>query len=130
MFERGVLLLSAIVWLPYGIYCFLQPGSLAEAAGVVATTPTATTELRAMYGGLQIAIGALACAALARPRLAAGVLLTLVFLTGGLASTRLLGVVMDGSWSGYTAGRLGFEVASAALALFALSRSQPGAAAA
>ena len=70
MFERGFLIFSAIIWLPYGLYCFFQPGSLAEAAGVVATIPTATTELRAMYGGLQMAIGALALVSLARPRLA------------------------------------------------------------
>ncbi len=24
---------SALLWLPYGIYCFLQPNSLTEAAG-------------------------------------------------------------------------------------------------
>jgi hypothetical protein len=127
MFERGVLIFSAIIWLPYGAYCFLQPGALADAAGVVATSPTGTTELRAMYGGLQMAIGALALGAVFKPRLVSGVLLALVFLTGGLASTRLLGVVIDGGFSGYTGGGLGFEVASCVLALVALSRSQPGA---
>ena len=111
MFERGILILSAIIWLPYGAYCFIQPASLAEAAGVVATTPTGTTVLRAMYGGLQMAIGALALAALAKSRLTSGVLLALVFLTGGLASTRLLGLWMDGGFTGYTGGALGFEIA-------------------
>ncbi len=122
MFERGVLIFSAIIWLPYGLYCFFQPGSLAEAAGVVATTPTATTELRAMYGGLRMAIGAQVLVSLAKPRLANGTLLTLVFLSGGLASARLLGFLMDGGWSSYTAAGLGFETTSCGLALFALSR--------
>ena len=44
---------SAFVWLPYGIFCFLQPGYLTEAAGLGLTSATATTEVRAMYGGLQ-----------------------------------------------------------------------------
>lgn len=126
MFERGVLLFSAIIWLPYGIYCFLQPGALAESAGVVATTATGTTELRAMYGGVQIAIGALALAAYIKPRLASGVLLALVFLTGGLASTRVMGALMDGGWSSYTAGGLGFETVSVVLCLLALGKGQAG----
>ena len=50
MAARIFLALSALVWLLYGLYCLLVPGSLAEAAGVAATTPTGTTELRAMYG--------------------------------------------------------------------------------
>lgn len=129
MFERAVLIFSAIVWLPYGVYCFLQPDALAESAGIVAATATGTTELRAMYGGAQIAIGALAVAALIRSRLASGVLLTLLFVTGGLASTRLLGVALDGEFTGYTAFGLGFEGLSAVLALVALSRGRPGAAA-
>jgi hypothetical protein len=45
--------LTALVWLPYGIFCFFQPGYLAQAAGVTATSATGTIELRAMYGGLQ-----------------------------------------------------------------------------
>lgn len=122
MFERIVLGLSALIWLPYGIYCFFAPESLAgaDSAGVLAATPTGTTEIRAMYGGLQAAIGALAVAALIRPRLASGVLLTLVFITGGLASTRLLGLLMDGGFSAYTGGGLGFEIVSCAAALLAL----------
>lgn len=125
--QRGVLVLSALIWLPYGVYCFVQPGMLEDAAGLVATTPTATTELRAMYGGLQMAIGALAAAALFRERLVPGALLTLVFVTGGLAATRLAGFLIDGGWSSYTAGALGFEILSCGLGLVALGRSGKGA---
>ena len=64
----------------------------------------------------------LALVSLARPRLASGTLLTLVFLSGGLASARLLGFLMDGGWSSYTAAGLGFEITSCGLALVALSR--------
>ena len=123
MFERGVLIVSALIWLPYGLYCFAQPSMLGDAAGLVATTPTATTEIRAMYGGLQAAMGGLALAAVFRERLIPGVLLTLVFLTGGLAATRVAGLIMDGSMSEYTVGGLAFELLSCGFALFALGRT-------
>ena len=57
MGKRIFLLVSTLVWLPYGIYCFFAPGFLAGAAGVAALSPTGRTELRAMYGGLQAGIG-------------------------------------------------------------------------
>ena len=66
-----------------------EPGSLAEAAGVAFQSPTGSTELRAMYGGLQIAIGALAGLAALRASLARPALLAIAFLTAGLGSARL-----------------------------------------
>jgi len=123
MFERGVLVFTAIVWLPYGLYCFLQPGALAEMAGVTATSPTGSTELRAMYGGVQMAIGLMALAALRRPELARGVFVAIAFLTAGLFTTRLVGAALDGGWSAYTGGGLFFEALSWSLAAAALRRS-------
>lgn len=122
MFERGVLVFTAIVWLPYGIYCFFQPDALAEMAGVAATTPTGRTELRAMYGGVQMAIGLLALAALRRPELARGVFVAVAFLTAGLFTTRLVGAALDDGWSAYTGGGLFFEALSWSLAAAALRR--------
>ncbi len=68
---RVFLGLVALVWLPYGLLCFFQPGFLAGAAGVTSTSATGSTELRAMYGGLQVAIGVLALAGALRPPAAA-----------------------------------------------------------
>jgi hypothetical protein len=123
MATRIFLFLSALLWLPYGLYCFAQPGSLAEAAGVVFQSPTGSTELRAMYGGLQAALGALAGLAALRPTLVRPALLAIAFLTAGLGSARLLGVALDGGVSSYTAMGLGFEFTSAAIALLLLRRS-------
>jgi hypothetical protein len=133
MATRVFLGLSALLWLPYGLYCFFVPTSLADAAGVGALTPTGSTELRAMYGGLQAAIGLLAGFAVVRPSLVRPALVALAFLTGGLASARALGVAMDGGFSSYTAMGLGFELATVAIAALLLARtpaalpaSQPG----
>jgi hypothetical protein len=120
---RVFLLLSALVWLPYGLYCLADPGSLAATAGIVAQSATATTELRAMYGGLQAALGVLALIGAFAGGLRRPALLTIAFLTAGLGSTRLLGVVVDGGLSGYTAAGVTFEVLSASLATWLLQNS-------
>lgn len=103
--------ISALAWGGYGLYCFLDPGSLAAIAGVTSTTTTGATELRAMYGGLQIALGMLAALALLRPAVQPGVLLTLAFVTGGLFGARLLAALPTSDFSSYTVGALAFELA-------------------
>ncbi|MEE8581922.1 MAG: DUF4345 domain-containing protein [Myxococcota bacterium] len=116
---------SAAVWLSYGLFCFAQPGFLSEAAGVTANTATAGAELRAMYGGLQAAIGCLMLAAIFRPGLRGTALVTLLFLCSGLALGRLGGALLEAGFSPYTTIGLGFEITSAGLALFFLRRT-PG----
>ena len=109
---------------PYGLFCLVQPAFLDGAAGVVATTPTGTTELRAMYGGLQAGIGALMVLALVRPNLVEGALLALACLAGGLGFARLVGAVADGSFSTYTLSALFFEFALLSACVFFL-RARP-----
>src|SRR5262245_17798857 len=129
MAARIFFALTAIVWLPYGIYCFFHPGYLAEAAGVAASTATGTVELRAMYGGLQAGVGAPAPAAALRPRLVASALLSSSFLFAGLATTRLVAAISAGDLSSYTVFALGLEWGSTALAVGLLrAQSAPAAA--
>ncbi len=124
MAARIFLGLSALLWLPYGIYCLFAPEFLGRegSAGVVASTATGSTELRAMYGGLQTAIGTLVGLAVIRPALVQPALLMTAFLTTGLAVARLSGALIDGGFSGYTLGGLGFEIVSACVAWWLLSR--------
>jgi hypothetical protein len=126
---RVFLGLSALVWLPYGLFCFLQPSYLAEAAGVTIGSTTGSIELRAMYGGLQVAIGLLALLAVFRPPLVRPTLVMLAFLTAGLGSARLLGSILDAEVSAYTGFALCFELGSALAAIWLL-RSAPREAAA
>lgn len=117
MSARIFLALEALVWLPYGIYCFLVPSYLAEIGGVAFVSSTGSTELRAMYGGLQIGLGALSLAGALRASMTGSALLALAFLASGLGSTRLLGVLLDGGLSGYTVAGLFFEFVTAVLAI-------------
>lgn len=122
MIARIFLVLSGLIWFPYGVYLFLQPGYLAEAAGILSTTATGKIELRAMYGGLQAGIGALAFAGALRPAWMQPVLFAGCFLFGGLAVTRSLAAIGVGEVSSYTAFGLCFEWTSTALAFWLLRR--------
>jgi len=119
---RLFLLLCAILWLPYGLYCLVQPESLATAAGVVSASRTGTIELRAMYGGLQAAVGTLCLLAALRPGLVRPALLCLAFLCSGLALARFSGAALEREVSSYTALGLGFETLSAGLSVGLLLR--------
>jgi len=122
MGTRIFLGLCALLWLPYGLYCFFAPASLAEAAGVVGSTPTGATELRAMYGGLQSALGLLLGCAVLRASWVRPALLAVAFLTGGLGIARLSGLILDGGFSSYTGMGLAFEFTSALVAIALLRR--------
>lgn len=115
--------LSVLVWLGYGLYCFFVPAVVAEGAGFVARTPTATTELRAMYGGLQMALGVMAALALFNEAWVRPALFGLAAVTVGLFSARLIGAVIDSSFSLYTNGAIGFEFVAGICALMLLKRT-------
>lgn len=127
MAARIFLAIFGLFSLPYGIYCFLDPGFLADFAGVTATSTTGTIELKAMYGGLQTGFGALALLGALRPAYAPTILLATVFQCAGLGSFRLMGAIASGEFSAYTAQGIAFELGSTAIAFF-LWRSVTGAA--
>jgi hypothetical protein len=124
MVSRIFLALSALIWLPYGLYCLFVPGSLGANAGVQALSATGTTELRAMYGGLQAAIGVLALAGCLRGGVTRTALIAIGTLTAGLGSARLLGLLMDGGFTAYTGFGLGFEWTSALASRWLLRRGR------
>lgn len=120
---RVFLGLSVLVWLGYGLYCFFVPTVVAEGAGFIASTPTATTELRAMYGGLQMALGIMAALALLNETWVKPALFGLAAVTAGLFSARLIGAAIDSSFSLYTNGALGFEFVASFCALVLLKQT-------
>ena len=119
------LAISVLIWLPYGLYCAFAPEYLEGAAGVMATTSTGTTEIRAMYGGLQASIGMMCAAALVRADLARSAVLALAFLTSGLFLVRVAGFLIDGSASEYTNGVLVFEGSYALISIMLFRRTAP-----
>jgi hypothetical protein len=96
--------LNGLVWLPWGIICLFAPqawsGQVIPGMEVFdLASATARTEVRAMYGGLQMAIGLLALIAIFRPRHRDTALLFYVLALGGLALSRMYGLVLENSES-------------------------------
>ncbi|MCH2169637.1 DUF4345 domain-containing protein [Myxococcota bacterium] len=117
MAVRAFLALMTLVWLPYGLYCLFAPDTLETMAGVKALNPTANVELRAMYGGVQAAIGVLVGLALLREWLRVPALTALGFLALGLGTSRLIGCLIEGDQSFYNVSALVFELIVGVVAL-------------
>lgn len=114
--------LFGLVAMSFGIICFVDPGFLDAFAGVAATSTTGTVELRAMYGGMQMAFGVLALLGAFLPAFTRTALLATAILCAGLGSFRLLGAIAASEVSSYTRGGLVFELGSTAIAALLLRR--------
>jgi hypothetical protein len=115
----------SLMWLGYGAWCFANPDYLREAAGIAAISVTGHVDLRATYGGLQMAVGAVLLAGALRAGFTRTALAVYGVVCAGLGSARLAGALMESEWSSYTTFALGLELGSALLALALLSRSRP-----
>jgi hypothetical protein len=122
MATRVFLGLSALLWLPYGLYCFFQPGALVDLAGVVSTSPTGATELRATYGGLTAALGTLALVGALSSAWTRHSLVTLGTACAGFGSARLAGAALDGGVGAYTVQALLLEFGTLACVVYFLRR--------
>ena len=110
--------ISALVWISYGIFCAISVESLKDIIGFGMSHWSAVIEIRAMYGGAQIALGLFSIAALLMPGEYAkpAVLLSVLIFTGlvVLRTYGLLvdgpgiGLVLDGSIAAYNSGALWF----------------------
>ena len=125
MWVRIFLFVLAVAWTPYGFYCLFFPEALSVFAGLEATNATALTELRAMYGGLQIAIGLSALLGFFRVLYVDKVLFTQLVVVLGLAVARLLSALVAGDWSAYTLGALVFEWGTVLFCVMAMRSQQP-----
>jgi len=94
--------LNGLLWFIWGIICLVTPQAWSGAVipGMEVFDlgeAVARTEVRAMYGGLQIAIGLLALIAIFKPAHRATALLFYVLALSGLALSRLYGIVLEDS---------------------------------
>jgi hypothetical protein len=111
MMARLFLGLQVLLFIPYGLYCLVNPGVLADSAGVVATSVTGTIELQVMYGGLQVAVGVMCLMGLLRKPFEQVALYALLFIFAGLAVVRVSLGLTRGDFSGYTVFAMSFETA-------------------
>lgn len=121
-FARIVLALNGLVFAGYGLLCLLVPTTLTSAAGLGMETTVALTEVRAMYGGLELAIGVLFLLAAMRASLLESGLIAGVTVFAGLGVARAFGIMLDGDPGAYNVVAVIYELASAGLMLVGLGR--------
>jgi hypothetical protein len=117
---------NALLFIGYGLVCLSSPSVVADQTGMQLTTGVASAEVRAMYGGLQTSVGLLALLGLTRPGLQPAALLALVFVFFGLASGRMLGILVDTDPGVYNFGAFVFEAVFGVLAMMLLSKGAEG----
>ena len=122
MVIRVMLGLLGLMWAGYGAWCFADPGMLRDVAGISASRASGSVDLRATYGGLQMAVGVLLLGGALRAAMTRQVLLMYGVLCAGIGLARLLGALLESEWSGYTVFALCFELGSALAVVVLLSR--------
>ncbi len=141
MYPRILLGVTGLIFLGYGVYCWIDPEQPAKLAGLFIATHNGYAEIAAMYGGLQASFGAILLAsAVLKGYLRPGLWLlaicigTLAAARGSVAFSNLdssfrlegssLGIAMSSGFTAYTWGALAFESLVALLALYALFKTR------
>jgi hypothetical protein len=119
MFARVVLGLTGLMFAAYGLACLFVPSLPAGYSGMALPNASAVTEVVAMYGGLQAAMGVLFLYCTVRTEHLRAGLVAMVALVGGLALSRAFGLVVHGA-SEYNLGAVVYETTTTVLGVVAL----------
>lgn len=116
------LLANAAVFVGVGIWCIADPHGALEPVGVKASAKGAT-ELRAMYGGLELGVAGFLIACARRPAWQAAGLLLCGSALLGLGLTRTLSGVATGTFNGLHPLLAASEIGGAAINLLVCRRA-------
>src|SRR6056297_1345198 len=114
-FPTAAIFITAASWAGFAIWLGMNPGALLPAFGIEASTPQMLTEVRAFYGGVEMAIAVAMVAFWWRGDLFAALLVGGLPLVGS-ANGRLIGLAVDG-FSTMHLGFAGLEMIGAAFCL-------------
>ncbi len=123
MFARIYLFVQGATFALYGAACLFSPEMLGGFSGLGMDSASALTETRAMYGGLQIAIGLIFLRGAAQAEAERETLIVSLIMFGCLAGGRSIGLALDGLSGGYNNGAVGYEITSTLLSAYLVSRS-------
>lgn len=96
-YERAIITLSAILFIALGTAFLLWPAAMAAVVEITVSTPTAITDLRAVYGGMNLALGVYFATSIFSEARRKAALLALFAIFTGLAATRVFGIAVDGA---------------------------------
>ena len=91
--SRLSLATTAAGFLGFGIACLVRPKTMLKKVDIDATSNTGTTELRAMYGGFEIGLGAWYAYCAAKQQYVKPALIAEVAGLGGLVATRFASIL-------------------------------------
>lgn len=114
-FPTVAILITAASWTGFAVWLGANPDALLPAFGVETSTPQMLTEVRAFYGGVELAIAAAMIVLWRRGDLFASLLVGGLPLFGS-ACGRLIGLVLDG----FSATHIGFATLELVGAAFCL----------
>ncbi len=121
---RFFLLGFGLLSLVFGVAYLLSPVALTEPAGFGSLSATATTDVRATYGGFQIGMGAFLVWAAGAEERYRGALVLVVLSIGAVFLSRLAGLALDGELNEFHASGLAVESILTAASLFVLRGTQ------
>lgn len=123
--SRFVLMLNALVFGLYGVAFVISPETLSLfVTGSAPTTPSGMIDMRATYGGMSLAIGALLLFFSSRDDMTRVGLATVMTIMLGMAFGRLIGIVLDGGANAIMYVYLFLEIAMALLAVVLIQRQR------
>jgi hypothetical protein len=122
LLARITLWLGGLGFLGFGIAFLVAPLQSLAAAGVSVSGNLAAAELRAFYGGLEVALGVLLIASDLRPGARRHGLILSLASYGGIGAARALGMVLGGVATPFLWFALTTELLLATLSAIALRR--------
>ncbi len=94
-FARTILALNVLLFLGFGVAFLVWPARMTQTPGVVLPSPTALSDVRAIYGGMELGIAAFLVVCLRRGAIPTG-LLAATLVLAGTALGRAVGLIVDG----------------------------------
>ena len=123
--DKAALLVGGLGFLGFGLLMLIAPQASMASLGLTVPDGVPTTEIRAFYGGLELALGGLLLAAMAQTDYRRAGLWLGAVSYGAVAATRGAGMLIDDSGGNFLLGALAVETVLAiwfALALRSASR--------
>ena len=116
-FAPWFLLLTGLVFAAIAVMALIDPAGMVARMGIQLTEVSSRNEMRAVYGGLNLAMALYLCAAFQIAEIRSAALTFTALFTGGLLLGRLVSLIVDGMPSPLIGSFIAIEVTGFVLAL-------------
>jgi hypothetical protein len=120
LFQTLLIWAAGLGFLGFGLWFVIDPIAPMQAMGITVSGVVAPTEIRAFYGGLEIALGLFLLIGSFKRDWRRPALWLVLFSNAGIGLTRLLALLMGGEWHSFFTYALIWELGFALLAIIAL----------